>query len=241
MRRYRPPRRKVPVLTSLSRNVRIVKREEVNSLSIPLSESREGDISGGNGTQLTLRWLPLIRSKMFTMLALDTLTPKTYLLFKDAYIQPPPPPPSSLRGPSRLQLWGKWMPQPRWRTCQGMVSRQVSRAFRQRSVDKHRGSALRAGASSCALAGVALAGVAQMFARLLPYTISCDSGHTAACGEIGKTGSCAVAYGALLSAVTSATPTHTRLPREKSLFLTPERDRKIPLVTSIPPDDILVD
>lgn len=75
------------------------------------------------------------------------------------------------------------MPQPRWRACQGTVSRQVSRAFRQRSIrcfGKHRGvlyvpAHRRARSRRARSAGVNT----QMFARLLPYTISCDCGHTA--------------------------------------------------------------
>lgn len=168
------------------------------------------------------------------MLALDTLTLKTYLLFEDA------------RG-CQLQLVSGCR-------CHELTSLSwdgiaTGIELFGEEVSANTGSALRAGASSRGVARKCLPASRRNILRLRPRgKILREIGKIAARRAVA----CAVACVALLRGVTSAASTHTRPRRGKSPFLARgqkirgERKKTVRVrersasFVSIPPDDFLV-
>lgn len=125
----------------MSRNLRIANRKEVNSVySIRVSVLRVDDISRGNDTRLSSHDnFHFSEVECSRCLALDTLTLKTYLLFEDA------------QG-CRLQLLDKWINAVATLTSLSWDGIATGIELFGGEVSANIGSALRAGASSRALA-----------------------------------------------------------------------------------------
>lgn len=132
-----------------------------------------------------------------------------------------------LRGP-RLQLWSKWMPQPALTNPSRDGIATGIAGFSAEKCRQTSGGALRAGASSRALAPLAFARGSH---KCLPvHNISRLRSHGSACGAKSRRWDVrhALACVALLSAVYAIhTHKHTRL-RGKSLFSTRKGVEKFP-------------